>query len=364
MAEKYDVGTPIGGERKSRRLHSPLQEMDGVDRQLSFEEEEEPVPATPVGAHAVTMAGIAALLAATLEPVQSAVESMKEELGTLKTQVHENEDMMQTSLENVHTDIGKLAESLDATVARIAALEEGRAVPQAMPSSDDITEQKLQRMQRSIIQELQKSIGSSGFSTPRWTPSETAQTNYTAVFGGFKGAGSKEEADKWLRDVLWQARATDPTETYIKGDMGEYNGIAFAKFGSAQERDEAVKKVKGAKFSFGGQTVWAKVEKPFEGRTPESVLFAFKRLLINEANFEKRSLWVDKDNGDLLFADEPPVVKVTVVESKLVVEYGPEWEQHLKDTSPEFTKVVDDAEKKLSRIAPKGKGKGKPSGPE
>ena len=52
MAEKYDVGTPIGGERKSRRLHSPLQEMDGVDRQLSFEEEEEPVPATPVGAHA------------------------------------------------------------------------------------------------------------------------------------------------------------------------------------------------------------------------------------------------------------------------------------------------------------------------
>ena len=28
MTSKYDMGTPPGGERKSRRAHSPLQEMD------------------------------------------------------------------------------------------------------------------------------------------------------------------------------------------------------------------------------------------------------------------------------------------------------------------------------------------------
>ena len=30
-AQTYDVGTPLGGERKYRRVRSPLQEMDGVD---------------------------------------------------------------------------------------------------------------------------------------------------------------------------------------------------------------------------------------------------------------------------------------------------------------------------------------------
>ena len=70
MAEKYDMGTPIGAERKSRRLHSPLQEMDDVvPQKIDFEVEE---PVTPTEAHRepaqpLTLAAIANLLDKTLD---------------------------------------------------------------------------------------------------------------------------------------------------------------------------------------------------------------------------------------------------------------------------------------------------------
>ena len=44
----------------------------------------------------------------------------------------------------------------------------------------------------------------------------------TAVFGGFRGASSKEEADRWLNMVLEQADAPGMVETYIKGDMDKW----------------------------------------------------------------------------------------------------------------------------------------------
>ena len=43
MAEKYDMGTALGGERKSKRMHSPLDEMDC----------EVPLPTTPIAAYAM-----------------------------------------------------------------------------------------------------------------------------------------------------------------------------------------------------------------------------------------------------------------------------------------------------------------------
>ena len=49
MADKYDMGTPLHGERKFRRIRSPLNEMDDVVADLFWDNE--PVPQTPEDAH-------------------------------------------------------------------------------------------------------------------------------------------------------------------------------------------------------------------------------------------------------------------------------------------------------------------------
>ena len=77
----------------------------------------------------------------------------------------------------------------------------------------------------------------------------------------------------------------------------------------------------------GGQVTWAKEDRPLEVRTPESVMFAFKRLLISEANLEKRSLWVDLDDRELKFGDET-VMTTAVVDNKLHIVYGTGWDPH------------------------------------
>ena len=106
------------------------EEMDGNERQLSFEEaeEEQAEPSAPMAAQPVTMAGIASLLTSTLDvqfgPVQAAVESIKTDLGTLKTLVQENEDMMQENIESIHRDINSLSANLDATIDKVTVIED------------------------------------------------------------------------------------------------------------------------------------------------------------------------------------------------------------------------------------------------
>ena len=91
MAAKYDVGTPIGGDRKYRRIHSPLHEMDDVIGQLDFSEdssEEVPAPTTPNDAEPVTLAAIASISASTLDaklgPVSQTMDRLEGDMEDLK----------------------------------------------------------------------------------------------------------------------------------------------------------------------------------------------------------------------------------------------------------------------------------------
>ena len=66
MAAKYDLGTPLGGERRVRRIGSPLQEMDEMPdallpKEIDFDEigHERDTQASPPG---VTIDAIAVLL--------------------------------------------------------------------------------------------------------------------------------------------------------------------------------------------------------------------------------------------------------------------------------------------------------------
>ena len=83
MAAVYDVGTPIGGERKFRRMRSPLQEMDSVVGELDFAGDAHQVPATPGDAQPVTMAAMRQLFDEKLKPVTDTMEELRDEVTEL-----------------------------------------------------------------------------------------------------------------------------------------------------------------------------------------------------------------------------------------------------------------------------------------
>ena len=321
MEEKYDLGTPLCGERKSRRLQSPLQEMDGVVTQLFCDDA--PVPQTPSDAQPVTMAGIAAVLAATLDeklaPMSQNISRLESQVGDLKKQVTENEDMMNVNMENM--------------TKRMDAMEE------------DVKQHKA-------------FLAASALSTPRVSRGDSSEDNHVAVFGGFKGAGSKKEVDEWLWDVLWKAGAAEPVETYIKGDMGDYNGLVFGKYNSKAERDTAVNMTQRSEQEYDGHRIWSKIDLPLKVRVCQNILFGAKRLLV-DWGFDRKGLWADMDEQTLTCGSD--VILSLDVSDGLVLKYGEGWEAYMSQDDDTWKKMVQVAQQKLSRgqKPTKGVGKGK-----
>ena len=328
MAKKYDMGTPIGAERKMRRTRSPLQEMDDIVGMLDFEEEVR-VPTTPIQAQPVIMEGIAAILSSTLDekltPVTRSVSRLEEEVGKLKKQVVENEDMMMSNIENV-------AKRMDAIDKELKQWKVAQADRNESPGTESFT------------------------STPR-----RESDNYTVVFGGFKGACSKEEVDEWLHDVLWKAGAAYPLDTYVKAsDMKEFNGVVFGKYPGHAERDAVIKKVRESKQEYGGQQVWSKMDLPIEMRAAQGLLFAAKNMLVSpDWGLDRRSLWIDTEENVLTCGDEE-VLRTKVEGDKLVVEYGKDWETFIVPDNEAWAAIVKAGEEKVAKKPRKGIGKGRP----
>ena len=95
------------------------------------------------------------------------------------------------------------------------------------------------------------------------------------------------------------------------------------------DRDNAVRKIREAKIQEGGKFVWAKPDLPLQVRVPQGLLFGAKRLMV-EWEFPKNSLWADPDNLTLQYGDEK-VLEVSVLDDNLHLQYGPEWEEYLKE---------------------------------
>ena len=190
-----------------------------------------------------------------------------------------------------------------------------------------------------------------------------AEAEQTALFGGFKGARDQEQALQWLSGVLQKAEAPRATTSYVKGtDFATFNGIVFAKFTSKAECEDAITKINEKKLQYGGQTIWAKPDKPLEQRVPHSVLFAVKKMLTSkEWGFASKSLWVDKDEQVLNIGKDEKILHVSVVEAKLKIVYGEGWQEYLTTDNEVYANILADAEDKASRgtVATKGIVKGK-----
>ena len=173
------MGTPLRGERKTRRLRSPLHEMDGVVSHLNFEEEE-PVPSTPQDAEPVTMAGIAALLSSALAPFSLAMKEVKEEVANLRSEVEDNEDSNQVRHDNMQRDVESLRAQVGTYTGKCETL----------------------KLKVGKLEEVFEDLTRKG-SLPRTlcsTSVEVAERERTAVLGGLSSLAGQEEAFQWLDD--------------------------------------------------------------------------------------------------------------------------------------------------------------------
>ena len=255
MAANFDLGTPIGGERKTRRFRSPLQEMDGIVTALDFASdfEEQPVPSTPKDAEPVTMAGIVALLSSALTPLSTAMNEVKAEVANLRGQVEENESTSEARFEGIKFEFGLLRTDVSRCNGKHQTLE-----------------LKVGKLEE-IIEELSKN---SSTSVPRSsTEADATDTELTAVLGGLSFLPGEAEASQWLEDKLWEAYGPTPIRMYTKGD---FKGMLFARFGSKEDRDTAVSVIRSLARSHDKLEVWAKPDRVLAQRTVHSIVFGTK----------------------------------------------------------------------------------------
>ena len=135
----------------------------------------------------------------------------------------------------------------------------------------------------------------------------------------------------------------------------------FCKFGSKFERDEAVKCFSTERYEFNGKRVWISHDKPFAMRTQLSVLFAVKRQLVDWDVPGK--FWVDDRDMSLTWNNTDLVLRTSISNEKLQVEFGDDWQEFL--AAGNLQEVLQKARDSIDRSAvfvSKGKGKGQSKG--
>ena len=341
MTEKYDMGTPLGGERKARRLHSPLDEMDDMvpTTPVAAYAQVPPLPGPNVGAEPLTLAAIAGLLDQKPGPITNSIREMQFDIE----RVESNVTNVSNELTELRTSSVAIETRLDNSEARIAKLEE-----------------------------LMKSGGSSQESSQLWeevqafkdhfSKAEHAHTRkqgqvdieVTAVIGGLGALTGIDQARQWVSDQMWALYGPQPSEVYCKGD---FYGMVFAKFANKDSRDSAVKLLRQARSSEGGNQVWAKPDRLLAERTLRSIAFGTKHAM-TEWGWPETALWADictdTCTGTVSLAGET-VLTAAVEGDKVRVQYSEGWEKYFDDQHYPQVKELGDKFKK-------GSGKGKDKG--
>ena len=335
MATEHEIGTPLSGEHKQRRLHSPLQEMDyapmtcGFMRQPEFDVE----PQTPERATPVTLESIGALLRGEINPVMNTITNLERQMATMNLAAERRFSAIES----------KIADS----TARIQKLEDSMAQG-ATPRSDDSLWSKLTLMEQEIA-----SLKTSG---------DHAEDGYcrerTVIIGGLGTLSSVEEAKKWITDQLWHLYGPQPGDIFTKGD---FKSVIFAKFASKGQRDTAANLLQKARMTEGGSPVWARPDHPLEMRVLRSLVFGTKYVM---KQWGYSGLWADAEEGTgVLWYGSDLVFSVKIVDRNLSIDYGPGWEEFLNDDGfPDFTDKLAALNNKLQQARPLNKGVPKGTG--
>ena len=207
MARAHEIGTPMGAERKSRRVGSPLQEMDGMNTEQDESRDHEtwtrqPIfdvePQTPPAARPeVTLEAIGLLLKAELAPVKETVDNLGRNLSDMKVSVDERFRMLQQTTES-HT-------------LRIQQLEQGGGGA-ATPESNASWTTQLTALEQELAS-LKKYW--SGTDSAKTRPDESS---CTAVIGGLDALPDLDAAKDWVSNKLWELYGPWTQEMYSKGN--------------------------------------------------------------------------------------------------------------------------------------------------
>ena len=359
MAEDHSIGTPPSGERKQRRLHSPLQEMDGVpDQNMFFRQPRFDVePHTPEAPKTdAAEAAVASSSSVTLEGIRGLLQQEIAPMRTAITQMEQKMDLLSISTETRYQVIeARLREGEE----RLKALE-GQRSGTSTPGSEQTWATQMSKLEDEL-NELRKS-SSTG-------QSPTDEYECSIVLGGLDAMPSLTEATTWVNNRLWELYGPDAQEVYCKG---EYRGIIFVKFSTTGKRRDALRLLKNADCTDGGHDVWIKPNKPLELRVLYSLVFGAKFQL--SKYYDKKTIWADVDDrqtrGELWLGCDK-IFTATVKDHDLKVDYEQGWQEWINSEEyPEFTTTLNHIKQKLSASpstgGTKGKGKskaGKHSGP-
>ena len=178
-----------------------------------------------------------------------------------------------------------------------------------------------------------------------------------AVYGGFPHETDHVDAHKqWLADRIRDSTGHNPIEQFHKGD---YKGILWAKFPSRADRDRAVESMRQANIKHpDGRLLWARPDLPAEVRIPESLLFAFKRTLV-EWGFARSIVRVDTDTASVKVGGELALTAKSVGE-QINCTWRGAWAKwaDLHD-GPDLKDIVDKAQSAMKNAGGGTKGKGK-----
>ena len=201
---------------------------------------------------AVTMEAIGKLLRNEIAPMKESMSKLENNLGDLR--------------QTVDNRLKEFEARMDMAELRVAKLETLGEHPAESPSINRLTEQ-MQNLEQQIAKMKLEERGQAV---------EDIERERAAVIGGLKELANLEKSETWVRDKLWTLWAPMPTEVYCRGD---FKGVVFAKFGSKEDRDAAVKALKKAGLKEHGHEVWAKEDLPIEFRAPKRLLLGLKYLL-------------------------------------------------------------------------------------
>ena len=163
-----------------------------------------------------------------------------------------------------------------------------------------------------------------------------------------------------MKDILWDAYAPLPIETYVKGKDVAFSGVFCANFCSPADRIKSLTAVKTKLAELGGKIIWADTDLPAIVRAPDKFLSAMKKQLI-AWKFGNNSVRVDVEGpSKTLKVEGKIVVTATCVDRHLVFEWDESWKNWawLHD-SVEFKAILESCTNLLSGGG-KGTSKGKP----
>ena len=294
-------------------------------------------PQTPEAARqpdtGVTMSALRALFDEKLQPVTAAVGELRQEVGDLKLQVEENNEMATVNIDNLAQHLQEFKQSSDKRMTEMEA-----TIGRGTREVDAATSSGLARQVAKLEEQFaQLSTG------PDNSDSRHLNVMFSNLDDSAGGNGAIERLQSKLAALC--VPVADADAINYKGDT--FVGRLFARFPSGAARDLALRKFRMAKTTYNNKSVRCKPDLPIEKRFAYSVLFGLKYLLCTAwKKYEGKKVQVDLESGTVK-VEGYLVVTIEVGTGDPSVQYKDGWEQWLH--GDEWKEIVGGATERLKK---------------